>query len=52
MQDPEIPPEVEGEEDGGAVGVRQLTAAVVKAEIGKTLVAEFIARPWIIAIAP
>ena len=52
MQDPEIPPEVEGEEDGGAVGVRQITVvAAVKAATGKTLVAVSIARPWITAIA-
>src|SRR5205814_10612218 len=54
MQDPEIPPEAEGEEDGGAVGVRPISAAVAadKAPIVKTQAAEFTARRWIRAIAP
>jgi hypothetical protein len=53
MQDPEIPPEVEGEEDGGAVGVRQIIAvAADKAEIVKTQAVASTARPWITAIVP
>ena len=50
MQDPEIPPEVEGEEDGGAVGVRQIIVVADKGVIGKTQEAVFTARPWITAI--
>jgi len=51
MQDPEIPPEVEGEEDGGAVGVRKIIAvAADKAVTGKIQAAVSIARPWITAI--
>jgi hypothetical protein len=54
MQDPEIPPEVEGEADGGAVGVRLIIAAVAadKVAIVKTRAAASTAPPWITAIAP
>src|SRR5215469_8757425 len=47
MQDPEIPPEVEGEADGGAVGVRRIIAADKVAIV--TTQAESTARPWITA---
>src|ERR1700757_863972 len=49
MQDPEIPPEVEGEADGGAVGVRLIIAAVAadKVAIVTTQAAASTARPWI-----
>ena len=52
MQDPEIPPEVEGEVDGGAVGVHLIIAAVAaaKAAIVITQAAVSIARRWITAI--
>lgn len=51
MQDPEIPPEVEGEADGGAVGVRLIIAAVAadKVAIVTTQAAGSTARPWITA---
>src|SRR5246127_412779 len=51
MQDPEIPPEVEGEADGGAVGVRLIIAAVAadKVAIVTTQAAASTARPWITA---
>src|ERR1700740_1883420 len=52
MQDPEIPPEGEGEVDGGAVGVHLIIAAVAaaKAAIVIAQAALSIARRWITAI--
>jgi hypothetical protein len=50
MQDPEIPPEVEGEADGGAVGVHLIIAAVAADKVAiVTTQAASTARPWITA---
>src|ERR1700739_2065090 len=52
MQDPEIPPEVEGEADGGAVGVRLIIAAVAALTDAIVTIqgAASIARRWITVI--
>ena len=50
MQDPEIPPEVEGEADGGAVGVRLIIAAVAADKDAIVITqAASTAPPWITA---
>jgi hypothetical protein len=53
MQDREIPPEEEGETDGGAVDVHQAAIAVAdKDAIVRTRAVEFTAHRWTTTIAP
>src|SRR5579883_1118760 len=51
MQDLEIPPEEEGEADGGVAGVRPVIEAAVRDATARTPAAST-ALPWTTAIAP